>query len=354
MNKLAIVVPCYNEEAVLPETNRILCNLMEELQLKGKITPDSAIVYVDDGSRDRTWELIQEAYRESHWVRGIRLTANTGHQNALFGGLMTVRKEYDVTVSIDADLQDDILVIEEMLDKYAEGYDIVYGVRNDRTTDTRFKRTTAQGFYRMMRFFGVKSVYNHADFRLMSSRALDVLSRYKERHLFLRGLVPLVGFNAASVYYKRKKRMAGESKYPLKKMISFAIDGVTSFSVKPITLISILGSLTIIISIIMMIYSAIQHLIGNTVSGWTSLIISLWFLGSIQLLSLGVVGSYVGKIYMQTKERPRYQIWGYLTHKESARPKYPRFSEEAPSYTGVTPGREKHRVPPVTTEGSDD
>ncbi len=245
-------------------------------------------------------------------MSGLNLAANVGHQNALFAGLMEAAKDADVTISIDADLQDDINVIEDMLNEYEKGNDIVYGVRNDRTSDSFFKRFTAQSFYKLMSLMGVNSVYNHADFRLMSNRAVKQLGNYKERNLFLRGLVPLIGYQTSCVFYARKERMAGESKYPLKKMLSFAFDGITSFSIKPISLITFLGTVVIIISIIMMTYTFYGYFTGTTVSGWSSLMISIWLLGGVQLLSIGVIGQYIGKIYVEVKERPRYNIETYL------------------------------------------
>lgn len=315
--KLALVVPCYNEEAVLEDTTYQLSNLFDELYEKGKISNDSYILYVNDGSKDLTWNLILEFNNSNKWIAGLNLASNVGHQNALYAGLMQISKdtEVDAAISIDADLQDDIHVIENMIDEYKKGNDIVYGVRNDRSSDSFFKSFTAQSFYKMMSFMGVKSIYNHADFRLMSSRAVRNLGEYKERNLFLRGIVPLIGYNTSSVYYARKERKAGESKYPLKKMLSFAFDGITSFSVKPITLITWLGLITIIIVIIVMSYTLIGYFLGVTVSGWTSLMISIWFLGGVQLVSIGIIGQYVGKSYVEVKERPRYNVESYLANK---------------------------------------
>lgn len=310
--KLALVVPCYNEEEVLDDTTKQLCSLFYNLYEKNKISKDSYILYVNDGSKDKTWELIKKYNGSEKWVSGLNLAANVGHQNALFAGLMQAAKDADVTISIDADLQDDINVIEDMLNEYEKGNDIVYGVRNDRTSDSFFKRFTAQSFYKLMSLMGVNSVYNHADFRLMSNRAVKQLGNYKERNLFLRGLVPLIGYQTSCVFYARKERMAGESKYPLKKMLSFAFDGITSFSIKPISLITFLGTVVIIISIIMMIYTFYGYFTGTTVSGWSSLMISIWLLGGVQLLSIGVIGQYIGKIYVEVKERPRYNIETYL------------------------------------------
>ena len=306
--RLAIVVPCYNEEPVLPDTTKQLSKLLEQYVSKGIVSYDSFVLYVDDGSRDNTWKLIEEASNDSKYIQGLKLAGNVGHQNALLAGLMTVRDEIDAAVSIDADLQDDINVIEEMVSKYKAGCDIVYGVRSARKKDTFFKRFTAQGFYRVMNLMGAKSVYNHADFRLMSSRALDALSGYKERNLFLRGIVPLIGYNTDSVYYERKERMAGESKYPLKKMISFAFDGITSFSIKPMNFIMGTGLFMVLLAIVAAIYALISYSTDNVVSGWTSLILSVWFIGGMILFSIGIVGQYIGKIYIEVKERPRYII----------------------------------------------
>lgn len=309
-----IVVPCYNEEEVFPATVKALISTIEDLIKKEKIAKNSGILFVNDGSRDRTWELISNAYKNSKYVYGLNLAANVGHQNALLAGLNTVKDICDISVSIDADLQDDVNVIEEMLDKYYDGADIVYGVRNERKTDTFFKRFTAQTFYKLMSAMGVKSVYNHADFRLMSSRAMQALSLYKERNLFLRAIVPKLGYKTDCVFYVRKPRTAGKSKYPLKKMLSFALDGITSFSIKPITMVAILGVIIIAASIIALIYTLISFFVGNTVPGWSSLMISIWFLGGTQLLSIGIVGQYVGKTYIESKERPRYNIEEFLNH----------------------------------------
>lgn len=308
MNKIAIVVPCYNEEEVLLETTKQLSGVLSDLILKNKITKDSFILFVDDGSRDRTWSMIEEAHESSERVKGLKLSGNVGHQNALLAGLMYAKDYSDATISIDADLQDDISVIEEMTDLLDSGCDIVYGVRSGRKTDSFFKRTTAQGFYKIMKVMGIKSVYNHADFRLMSKRAVEGLSQFKERNLFLRGIVPTIGYKSDCVYYERKERMAGESKYPLKKMISFAFDGITSFSTKPMTFIMGLGIWMIIFAVIMGIYSLIRHSQHNVVTGWTSLWLAMWFIGGIITFSIGLVGEYIGKIYMEVKERPRYIV----------------------------------------------
>lgn len=310
--KLVLVVPCYNEEEVILDTTKQLSELYDKLYEKQRITDDSYILYVNDGSKDQTWNLICKLHKNNKWVAGLNLAANVGHQNALLAGLIQASNDADVTISIDADLQDDINVIVDMLNEYEKGNDIVYGVRNDRKTDSFFKRFTAQSFYKVMALMGVKSVYNHADFRLMSNRAVKQLSNYKERNLFLRGLVPLIGYNTTCVYYARKERQAGESKYPLKKMISFAFDGITSFSIKPISFITFLGIIIVFISIIMMLYTIYGHFTGKTVSGWSSLMISIWLIGGVQLLSIGVIGQYIGKIYIEVKERPRYNIESFL------------------------------------------
>lgn len=310
---LYIVVPCYNECEVFPQTAAALTALVKSMSEEGKISDSSRVLFVDDGSKDNTWELINAEFEINPYVCGLKLAGNVGHQNALYAGLMAAKDKCDITISIDADLQDDIEAIPQMVDKYYEGSDIVYGVRSGRKKDTFFKRTTAQGFYKFMNSMGVKTVYNHADFRLMSARAVSQLENYGERNMFLRGIVPLIGYKTDCVYYERKERLAGESKYPLKKMISFAFDGITSFSIKPITLISAVGTLIIIVSLIAAIYSLISYFCGNTVPGWTSLILSIWFLGGVQLLSVGLIGQYIGKIYVETKHRPRYNAEIFLS-----------------------------------------
>ena len=309
---LAIVVPCYNEEEVLPQTNRQLRDLLDSMTRDGLVSAASYILYVNDGSRDRTWDIIAGYCDADKRVRGLKLAGNVGHQNALMAGLETARHDADVTVSIDADLQDDIHAIPEMLVKYNEGCDIVYGVRRKRTTDTFFKRTTAQMFYRFMTGMGVKSVYNHADFRLMSRRAVDALCQYEERNLFLRGLVPLLGYKTDKVYYDRLERQAGESKYPLSKMMSFAIDGVTSFSVKPLRLIFDLGMIFLLISLGILIYVIVALCQGRGVQGWASLMLSIWFVGGCVLICLSIIAAYIGRIYTEGKHRPRYNIEKYL------------------------------------------
>ncbi len=309
-NRLAIVVPCYNEQAAFPFALQKLNEVLAELIKNKKIAKNSFVLFVDDGSKDNTWSLIDEAAATYETVRGLKLAGNVGHQNALLAGLLTANEESDMGVSIDADLQDDVAAIEKMVDRYHMGYDVVYGVRSDRTSDSAFKRVTAQGFYKLMNAMGAKSIYNHADFRLMSHRAIAALSQYKERNLYLRGIVPLIGYPSDSVYYERSKRVAGESKYPLKKMLKFAFDGITSFSVKPIVLITIAGGVIMAISLLACLYSLICRLVGC--SYWFSpLILSIWFFAGAQLFSVGLVGQYVGKIYVETKERPRYQIECY-------------------------------------------
>ncbi len=309
--KLYLVIPCYNEEEVLPETAKRLNRLFDAMEAGDLISGESRIVFVDDGSRDRTWELISSLSTDYPRFRGIKLAKNAGHQNALLAGLMTVKDECDCAISIDADLQDDIEVIPQFIRKFDEGCDVVYGARNDRTTDTFFKRTTAVGFYKFMKAMGVNVVFNHADYRLMSRRALEALSEFSEVNLFLRGLVPLVGYKSDIVYYQRGERFAGESKYPLKKMLSFAFDGITSFSIKPIRLVWSVGAVISILAIVAAIYTLIAKFWGVTTAGWSSLMISIWFLGGVQLVSVGIIGEYIGKIYKETKRRPRYIIEEY-------------------------------------------
>ena len=309
--QLAIVVPCYNEEEMLPITFESLRNKLSDLISKGKISPDSFLLFVDDGSKDKTWELIENENKIHKEVRGLKLAGNVGHQFALTAGLNFAKDICDMSISIDADLQDDIEVFDEMVDLYHEGNDIVYGVRNKRKTDTFFKRFTAQSFYRLMNFFGAKTIYNHADFRLMSKRALEQFYKYKEENLYIRGIVPLIGYKTACVYYDRKVRVAGESKYPLKKMLALAIEGITSFSVKPIRYIILLGVISVFLSMAALIYALISFIFLTVEPGWTSLIVSIWFLGGVQLISIGLIGEYIGKIYMEVKGRPRYNIDKY-------------------------------------------
>ena len=309
---LYIVVPCYNEEAVLPETSTRMLELLRRMKNDGTVNGGSRIIFIDDGSKDKTWEMIDSLAGKYEEIVGIKLACNAGHQNALFGGLMTVKDDCDCVISIDADLQDDINVIPEMVEKFKNGCDIVYGVRNRRDADTFFKRTTALGFYRLMSLMGVKMVYNHADYRLMSRRAIEALAQFPERNLFLRGMVPLTGFKSDCVYYDRSERFAGESKYPFKKMLSFAFDGITSFSVSPIRVISVLGFAVCIFAVIMGIYAVYEKIIGNTGAGWASLMVSIWFIGGVQLLSIGLIGEYIGKMYKEVKRRPRYIIEAYI------------------------------------------
>ncbi|MBO7355361.1 MAG: glycosyltransferase family 2 protein [Lachnospiraceae bacterium] len=309
MERLAIVVPCYNEEEVLGMSSEALRGVLDDLAGKGKISPDSFVLFVNDGSADKTWSLIEEEHsRYPGQVFGVKLARNVGHQYALTAGLITAADMCDVSVSIDADLQDDVAVIEEMIDKYHEGCDIVYGVRKERKTDNFFKRFTAQSFYKVMAKMGVKTVYNHADFRLMSSRALREFSNYGEYNLFLRGIVPLIGYKTDCVYYDRKERAAGVSKYPLKKMLALAFDGISSFSTRPIDLILTAGFVSVFLSFLALIYALVSYFTNNVEPGWTSIIISIWFLGGMQLLAIGLVGKYVGKTYIEVKHRPRYNI----------------------------------------------
>ncbi len=305
---LYLVIPCYNEEEVLYETASQLLALTDSMIRENLISPDSRIAFVDDGSKDKTWQIIEELSERHVRVTGIKLAKNAGHQNALLAGMMTVRERADMIVSADADLQDDISIIRDFVIQYNNGNDVVYGVRSSRDTDSFFKRNTALLFYKMMRALGVDIVYNHADYRLMSRRAVDALSEFNEVNLFLRGLVPLVGFPSATVSYERKERFAGTSKYPLKKMLKFAFEGITSFSIKPIRLITGTGAMISFFSILAAVYALISKIAGVTVPGWTSLMLSIWFIGGVQLLSLGLIGEYVGKVYQEAKHRPRYII----------------------------------------------
>ena len=309
---LYLVIPCYNEEEVLPETTRRLTEKLTGMIEARLIAPESKIVYVNDGSKDNTWPLICRFHNENPLVRGVDLSRNRGHQNALLAGLMTVKAEADIVVSLDADLQDDVDAIDRFVAKYYEGCEVVYGVRSERKTDSWFKRTTAQAFYRLMKFFGVDIIYNHADYRLMSRRVLDELEHYEEVNLFLRGLAPLVGFPSGVVTYERHERFAGTSKYPLKKMLSFALDGITSFSIKPIRFITGLGVFIFVVSLLMLLYFLIVHWTGHTVAGWTSIMVSVWAIGGLELLAIGIIGEYIGKTYMEAKRRPRYIVKEYL------------------------------------------
>ncbi|MEZ3502194.1 MAG: glycosyltransferase family 2 protein [Lachnospiraceae bacterium] len=305
---LYLVIPCYNEQEVLPETSKRLLEKMTSLIDRGMISRESKIMFVNDGSKDRTWEMIEKLHDSNPIYLGVKLSRNRGHQNALLGGLMTAKEYADMVISMDADLQDDIDVVDQFVEKYYEGCEIVYGVRSARDTDTFFKKYTAEGFYKIINMMGGEVIPNHADYRLMSRRALEELENYKEVNLFLRGIVPMIGFKTDVVTYERHKRFAGESKYPLKKMLALAVDGITSLSIKPIRFIVFLGMLIFVCSIAMLIYSLVQHFLGNTSIGWTSLIVSIWAIGGLQLLAIGVIGEYIGKIYLETKERPKYII----------------------------------------------
>lgn len=308
MNNIWLVIPCYNEEEVILKTAECTKKLMHSLILEGKISKSSRICFVNDGSTDSTYEKIKDLCKEDKIFACVNLSRNRGHQNALLAGLTVAKKYADAVISMDADLQDDINVIEDFIDKFSEGNDIVYGVRCDRTTDTFFKKFTAESFYKFMKVMGVDLVYNHADYRLMSKRALEGLSEFDEVNTFLRGIVPQIGYKSATVEYARGKREAGKTKYGLKKMISFAMEGITSFSVRPLKLAIALGFISFLVSIIMLIYCIYEHIIGNTVSGWASLGVSIWATGGLQMLMLGVVGEYVGKIYLETKHRPKFII----------------------------------------------
>lgn len=308
MNVLTIVVPCYNEEEVLPETVKELGAILNQLIQAQKISVNSKLLFVNDGSRDQTWNLIQKFSQKHDYVTGIKFTRNYGHQNALLAGMNVAVPYSDMIITIDADLQDDVNAIPKMVDAFLAGYDVVYGVRNSRKTDTTFKRQTALGYYALMKKLGVNLVPDSADYRLLSKRATEALLQYQERNLFLRGMVPLVGFKSTKVYYPRKERFAGESKYPLGKMIHFALDGITSFSIAPIHLILGLGVITVVVSIILMLYTIYEKIRGNVVSGWSSLMVSIWLLGGIQLISLSIIGEYVGKVFTEVKHRPRFNI----------------------------------------------
>lgn len=318
-NKLYMVIPCYNEQEVLPETSKRLKEKLSTLVKAGEIDPESRIIFVNDGSKDRTWEIIRRLHEEDPVFGGVNLSRNRGHQNALLAGLMTVKDHADMAISMDADLQDDINAIDEMVEKYLNGTDIVYGVRSSRAKDTFFKKATAEGFYKLMNTMGVNTVFNHADYRLMSKRALEGLAEFREVNLFLRGIVPMIGFSTDVVYYERGERFAGESKYPLGKMLSFAIEGITSLSTKPIRMITFLGFFIFLVSIGILIYSLVRHFMGATIVGWTTLMVSVWAIGGLILLSLGVVGEYIGKIYLETKARPRFLIEEFLNDTENAK-----------------------------------
>ncbi|MBR1414179.1 MAG: glycosyltransferase family 2 protein [Bacilli bacterium] len=311
---LYVVVPCYNEEEVLEETNKRLVEKLKDLINKSSISKNSRIMYVNDGSKDKTWELIEKLHKSNELVCGLKLSRNRGHQNALFAGLMTAKDKADMIISMDADLQDDINAVDEMIEKYYNGCEVVYGVRSSRKKDTFFKKFTAEGFYKIMKFMGVDIVFNHADYRLTSKRVLSELSNYKEVNLFLRGLFPVIGFKSDVVYYERAERFAGESKYPLKKMVSFAWEGITSFTVKPLKMIMNLGLIIALFSFIFLIYVIIGYFTGNSVSGWTTIIVLLCLFSGIQIFCIGIIGEYLGKVYIETKERPRYIIAQALIH----------------------------------------
>ncbi len=313
---LYVVVPCYNEEEVLPISSKAILEKLTALIDGEKISPKSRILFVDDGSRDSTWEIISKLHLENSLFSGLKLAANRGHQNALLAGLMTAKISADCAVSMDADLQDDINAIDGFLEEYKKGCDIVYGVRSSRKKDSFFKRTTAECYYKLLKLMGVEIVFNHADYRLMSRRALEALEEYKEVNLFLRGMIPCLGFKTAKVFYERKERAAGESKYPLKKMISLALDGISSFSVKPIKLIGNMGIIISALSVFGLLYALISKFFGHTVDGWTAIVASIWLIGGIQLFSLGVIGTYIGKIYNEAKARPRYFVEEYLDDAE--------------------------------------
>lgn len=317
MNCIYFVIPCYNEQEVLPITAEQLCIKYDQLLQSGLIAESSRILLVDDGSKDRTWQIISQLHQKDSRFQGVKLSRNRGHQNALLAGLMTARSFCDAAISLDADLQDDINAMDTMLQKFQDGCDIVYGVRSDRETDTVFKRCTAQGYYKFMSGMGGELVYNHADYRLMSRRALDGLAEFGEVNLFLRGIVPMIGYRSDIVTYARKERPAGKSKYPLKKMLAFAWEGLTSLSIRPIRMITILGTLIFLVSIGMLIYSVIRHAMGATITGWTSLAVSIWAIGGLQLLAIGIIGEYIGKVYLETKSRPKYIIETYLGDSES-------------------------------------
>jgi len=317
---LTIVVPCYNEEFVLEKTTQELTRVLNHLVTTNKISSESMILYVDDGSKDSTWELIEKYVSTNPFIQGVKLSRNFGHQGAIIAGMETAREFSDCIITIDADLQDDVDAIEQFIDKYREGCEIVYGVRDKRDTDTFFKRNTALAFYKIMGKLGVHLVPNHADYRLLSKRALDEFVKYQEENLFIRGIVPLLGFKSAKVYYNRKERFAGESKYSLKKMLSFAFDGITSFSIAPVRFVTFLGFMLVLIGTAIAIYTICAKIFSYTVSGWTSLMLSVWLVGGVQLLAIGIIGEYIGKIFKETKKRPRYTI-EKKTYKENSKGK---------------------------------
>ena len=311
-NILYMVIPCYNEEEVLHETAKRLQEKLSALIESKKISEDSRIVFVNDGSSDSTWKIICDLHAQDKIFSGINLSKNRGHQNALLAGLMTAKNFADIVISMDADLQDDINAVDEMIEKYFGGADIVYGVRNKRKTDTFFKRFTAESFYKLMNILGCDIIFNHADYRLMSKRALEGMAQFSEVNLFLRGLVPMIGYKSDIVYYERAERFAGESKYPLKKMLFFAFQGITSLTIEPIRMITTLGFVIFMISLLMIFWIFYQHFAGNTITGWSSILASIWFIGGLAIFSIGIVGEYIGKIYLETKHRPRYIISEFL------------------------------------------
>ena len=319
---LYIVIPCYNEEQVLPITSGLFLDKLRDLESQGRISDKSRVLFVKDGSKDHTWDIICQLNQQDEHFQGVCLSRNRGHQNALLAGLMTAKDRADMVVSMDADLQDDVEAVDAMVDKFLEGVDIVYGVRSSRKRDSFFKRTTAEGFYRLMAALGAETVFNHADYRLMSRRALEGLARFKEVNLFLRGIVPMIGYRTDTVEYERGERFAGESKYPLKKMLSFAMEGVTSLSVKPLRMITGLGFLVFLVSLVMIVYNIVRWAAGATVTGWASIACSIWLIGGLILLSLGVMGEYIGKIYLESKGRPRFLIRQVLEDQDG--------TEEAP------------------------
>lgn len=312
MTKLYLAVPCYNEEEALPITAKMLTEKFEKLIAAGRISEESRMVFIDDGSGDRTWEIISELYQSNPYVMGIKLSINRGHQNALLCGLLEIKDKADAVISIDADLQDDIDAFDKMLDKYEAGCDIVYGVRSKRETDTFFKRFTAEFYYKLLNRMGAKIVFNHADYRLLSRRALEGLAEFKEVNVFIRGVVPMIGYKSDVVTYERSERIAGESKYPLKKMLALALEGVTSLSIKPIRLVTWVGGISFGISLLMLLYFIVRYFLDATVAGWASTIVSVWAIGGLQLLAIGIIGEYIGKIYLETKSRPRYIIETFL------------------------------------------
>jgi len=315
---LYIVVPCYKEEEVLPETASRLKEKLIGMMEFGLVSVDSRIMLVNDGSSDRTWDIIRQLHEDDPIFAGVNLSRNRGHQNALLAGLMVAKDYADVTISMDADLQDDIHAMDEMMEKYHAGCDIVYGVRSKRTTDSFFKRGTAQGFYRVMRGLGIEVVDNHADYRLMSKRAVEGLAEFREVNLFLRGIVPMIGYKSDTVYYERAERFAGETKYPLKKMLALAFEGITSLTIRPIRVISVIGLLSFLVSIAFLVYFVVDFMRGGTVAGWASTMVSIWAIGGLQLLAIGIIGEYIGKIYLEVKQRPRFIVEQVLIEAEEA------------------------------------